>query len=108
EPHRTAHHRDDEAPRGDERELHPPDASGVFSLLLELLAVFAEPLAEEPLALVGAFAAVLLHAAEERRELLVSIALRVLCVLVESPDVLEAEVRDGDEVVVLVLRPAFR
>ena len=66
-----------------------------------------EALGEELLAPLRALAAVVLHLAEERRKLLVALALRILRVLVEPPHVLEAEVRHGDQVVVLVLRPAL-
>ena len=66
---------------------------------MALLLVPLQALGEQLLALCGAPAAVLLHPAEEGRKLVVALALGVLCVLLEAPDVLETEMRDGDQVV---------
>jgi hypothetical protein len=43
--------------------------------------------------------------AEQTGEFVVSLPFRILGVLVEAPDVLETEVRDGDQVVVLSIVP---
>src|SRR5829696_288379 len=69
--------------------------------------VLLQALPEQALALVAAAAAVLLHAPEQACDLAVAVLLGVLRVLLEPEDVLEAEVRDRDQVVVLVLGAAF-
>src|ERR671935_3052261 len=72
------------------------------------MASLLESRGKELLGLLRPTPAVFLHAPEQLGEILVAVPLRVLRVLLEPPDVLEAEMRHGDEVVVLVLGAALR
>src|SRR5262245_39886787 len=71
------------------------------------LAVSCESLCEQALAFFRTAPAVLLHAPKQRSELLVAFPLGVLCVLIQSPYVLETKVCHRHEVVILVLRTAL-
>src|SRR6266516_5355129 len=75
----------------------PPTRTRVRALIVQALA-------EQLLALLCAPARMVLHAPKEPRELGVTFSFGVLRVLVEPPGVLETQLRDGDQVVVLVLR----
>ena len=84
-------------------------ANDIFRILLkDIEKKVRQSLAEQLLALLGAAPAVLLHPPEQIREVAVAFPLGVLGVLLEPPHVLETEMRDRDQVVVLVLRPALR
>src|SRR5437762_1168067 len=70
------------------------------------LLVRSQALAEQHLALLGSLATVLLHPPEHASQVAIALPFGVSRVLLEPPDVLQAEVRHGNQVVVLVLRAA--